>query len=154
MVASQRIIPADKGSLPPLASPSGQDPTAARCLLSRKASPGHPAATPTQGPAPAMALLEAFLAPKCTPPTPRLAHSPAERQHWSLVEKGRAQGGWEFQKDQLPLQPSGRSPGPEKDAQSRGKEPREKKRVSRRRLLPGEGQLSSWAFQRGLALST
>ena len=82
-------------------------------------SPGKPllAARPlplTQGPAPTVALLEAFLAPLCTPPTPRLAHSPAERQHWSLVEKGRAQGGWEFKKDQPLLQPSDAHPGQRK----------------------------------------
>lgn len=35
-------------------------------------------------------------------PTPHLAHSRAERQHWSLVGKGRAQEGWEFKKDQPP----------------------------------------------------
>ena len=114
-VASQRIVPADKGSLPPLVSPPGQDPTAAWCLLSRKASPSRlAAAPPTQGPAPTMALLEAFLAPLCTPPTPCLAHSQAERQDWSLVGKGRAQGGWEFKKDQPLLQPSDAHPGQRK----------------------------------------
>lgn len=94
-----------------------------------------------------MALLERFL-PQSVHPPPRLAHSRQRKDNtgpWWKRE-GLEEAG-SLRKINRPFSPLDAHPD-QKDAQSRGKGPREKKCVSRRRLLPGEGQLSSWKRHR------